>query len=246
VSTDPTPVRILQLYPDELGVTGDAGNVAVLRRRLERSDVPTELVLYSPGADLPAAADLVVIGNGPLSAIRRIHADLLTKRAELVALLNRTPVFAVGAGLEVLCQSIETPEGALEGLGVISAVAHRGRPRRVGYVVGESQYGPIVGFEDQATELSGAETPFVTIVQDVTGTVSRTDGVEIGAIVGTLLQGPLLPLNPGLADRLAAAAAVHAGVDYVPDGGLQDVDRLAERARERMRANIGMHFTTIQ
>jgi CobQ-like glutamine amidotransferase family enzyme len=246
-------VRILQLYPDELGVTGDAGNVAVLRTRLERSGIHVSVETHRPGDALDGEPDIVVIGNGPLSAIRRVHADAVANRATLTDWAQRVPFFAVGAGLELLCSRIEDASGQWEGLGLVSAVAHRGRPRRVGYVIadasptsGAAGSRRITGFEDQATELTGVQTPFATIVRDVTGSVSRGDGVRTATITGTLLQGPLLPLNPWLADELADAAATHAGAHYEPDASLAELDRLADRATERMRAHVSSVFTTIQ
>ncbi|GAB3798086.1 type 1 glutamine amidotransferase [Humibacter antri] len=244
-------VRILQLYPGELGVTGDAGNVDVLRARLERSCVPVTVAEHRTGSALDQEPDLVVIGNGPLSALRRVHEDARAQRATLSEWAQHVPFFAVGAGLELLCSRIEDATGTLDGIGLIDATAHRGRARRVGYAIAEVTHGDgatrqVTGFEDQATEFSGVVTPFATIVRDATGTVSRPDGVQTPTITGTLLQGPLLPLNPWLADCLAAAAARHARVTYTPDASLAEFDRLAERAAERMRAHVSSVFTTIQ
>lgn len=245
--TDATAdVRILQLYPDELGVTGDAGNLDVLRTRLERSGIPVTVETHRVGDELGAEPDLVVIGNGPLSALTRVHADAVAHREALAAWASRTPFFAVGAGLELLCTRIEDPSGGLDGLAIVSAVAHRGRPRRVGYAIAESNDGRITGFEDQATELTGVETPFATIVRDVTGAVSRPDGIRTETVTGTLLQGPLLPLNPVLADRLAASAAEHAGMRYVPAASLKEFDTLADHATDLMRSHVASVFTTIQ
>ena len=246
--TDVVGVRILQLYPDELGVTGDAGNIAVLRTRLERSGVPTTVEFHRPGQQLECEPDLIVIGNGPFSALRRVHADAMVHASRLGDWSARVPFFAVGAGLELLSTRVEDPSGSLDGLGLLSAVAHRGRKRRVGYVIAQStrRERELIAFEDQATELSDVSTPFATIVRDVTGNVSRPDGVQTDTVTGTLLQGPLLPLNPWLADDLARAAAQHAGLSYTPDASLAGFDRLADRATERMRANVSSVFTTIQ
>jgi CobQ-like glutamine amidotransferase family enzyme len=239
-------VRILHLYPDELGVTGDAGNVDVVRTRLERSGVRAVVDVHRVGDELGREPDLVVVGNGPFSALRRVHADAARHREVFAYWATRVEYFAVGAGLELLCARIEDPSGVLDGLGLVPAVAHRGRRRRVGYAVAESADGPIVGFEDQATELSGVETPFATIVRDVTGAVSRPDGIRTATITGSLLQGPLLPLNPALADRLATSAARHAGATYTPADSLAEFDRLAANATEFMRSHVASVFTTIQ
>lgn len=239
-------IRILQLYPDELGVTGDAGNVLAVATRLRRAGHPVEVAVHRPGDRLPEEADLVVIGNGPLSALRRILPDAAANRDAIAALVSDTPTFAVGAGLELLGSDILVADERIATLGILDFVSHRGRPRRVTYVVADGADGAIVAFEDQGTELSGVATPFTVIHRDVTGAVSRPDGVRHGTITGTLLQGPLLPLNPRVANRLAAEAAAHAGIPFAPADSAADLDHDAERATAAMRANVGMRFTTIQ
>lgn len=239
-------IRILQLYPDELGVTGDAGNVLAVATRLRLSGHQVVVEAHRPGDPELGTADLAVIGNGPLSAVRRILPDARAHRDELAALVTTTPTLAVGTGLELLGRTIHAPDGDVDSLGILGFTAWRGRPRRVGYAIARGTDGEVVGFEDQGTELSDVERPFVTIVRDVSGEVSRPDGVRTDTLTGTLLQGPLLPLNPAMANRLAAEAARHAGRSFNPGERCAELDHDARRATERMRANVGMRFTTIQ
>lgn len=241
-----TAIRILQLYPDELGVTGDAGNVLAVATRLRLAGQDVDVAAHRPGDTAIPAADLIVIGNGPLSAVRRILPDAQAHRDDLAQLVAATPTFAVGAGLELLGAAIHAPDEDIAGLGILGFSAWRGKPRRVGYAIARGEDGDVVGFEDQGTELTDVEHPFVTIVRDVTGEVSRPDGVRAGTVTGTLLQGPLLPLNPAVANRLAGEAAAHAGVAFEPAQHCAQLDHDAECATERMRAHVGMRFTTIQ
>jgi CobQ-like glutamine amidotransferase family enzyme len=67
-----TALTIVQLYPDELGVAGDRGNVMALTARLEHAGHSVTVVAHEVGSELPADVDLVVVGNGPLSAMRNI------------------------------------------------------------------------------------------------------------------------------------------------------------------------------
>ena len=69
-------IRIAQLYPDLLGVTGDRGNVDVLATRLRAAGISVEVTQVGIGDELPADTDILVIGNGPLSAMRRVAPDL--------------------------------------------------------------------------------------------------------------------------------------------------------------------------
>ncbi len=94
-----TSVTIVQLYPDELGVAGDRGNVLALRERLTRAGVAVTVLEHNVGDTLPSAADLVVVGNGPLSAMRNVYDDLLANAAALTEWVTAgVPLFAYGSG----------------------------------------------------------------------------------------------------------------------------------------------------
>src|SRR5690554_2733484 len=91
--SDAAQLTIVQLYPEELGVAGDRGNVMAISARLERAGLAARVVEYRRGDDFPADADFVVIGSGPLSAMRNIYDDL-TGRASVLSQLAeaRTPI----------------------------------------------------------------------------------------------------------------------------------------------------------
>ena len=55
-----------------------------------------------------------------------------------------------------------------------------------------------------------------------------------GRVIGSYLHGPVLPVNPGLADAILAMALS----DRLPDGRLEPLDdRLEEAAHAAGRAN---------
>ena len=63
-------IRLVHLYPRELGINGDVGNVTALRVRAGWRGMPLEVVEVGPGETLPPTAHLVHIGSGPASARR--------------------------------------------------------------------------------------------------------------------------------------------------------------------------------
>ena len=247
-----TTVRVTQLYPDELGVAGDRGNVLALVARLTAAGVDSEVVEYRRGDQLPASTDLVVVGGGPLSAVRNIYTDLLVNGARLHEWAAAgTTFFAYGSGAELLGHSVELlPEGengggALEGLGIFPFRARRVRERTVGYVVVEAEVGRLVGFEDNASvwTVDDGARPLGTVVTG-DGNGDGTEGVVAGASVATQMGGPLLPLNPLLTDALVASAAGARGIELtaaVPSA----LDDYARKAREVMTVNASHVFSRI-
>lgn len=246
------PLRIAQLYPDELGITGDRGNVLALQARWERAGGVIEHVLVARGEAIPGDADVVVIGNGPLSAMRLVLPDLREKAAELEALVAAgTPLLAVGGGAELLGDGVETLDGEkLDGVGVFPIRVRRVRERRVGYVVADASHGRLVGFEDHASEwvLADGAVPY-GIVTAGKGSFAhgqgRGEGVTRGNAYATNVQGPALPLNPQLTDALLVAAAARRGGDYRTGDAHAGIDRLAAGARDAIVTRAGKVFNSM-
>lgn len=257
-----TVVRIVQLYPDELGVAGDRGNVLALVARLTAAGLEAEVIEYRRDDQLPDTADLAVIGGGPLSAMRNIYTDLLVNTPRLHEwVADGTVFFAYGSGAELLGHSVAlvperrdgrgaadaalTEGGALEGLGIFPFRARRVRDRKVGYVLADSAAGRLVGFEDNAsvwTRDPEAE-PLGTVVVGG-GNGDGTEGVLAGQSIATQMGGPLLPLNPELTDALVSSVGVRREID-IPSSAASPLDDYARRAREVITANASHVFSRI-
>ena len=70
-----------------------------------------------------------------------------------------------------------------------------------------------------------------------TGNGDGTEGVVVGASIGTHLHGPLLPMNPALADRLLGTA-LRGELPPVPQ--TERVDRYATNARRAIADRLGV------
>jgi CobQ-like glutamine amidotransferase family enzyme len=243
-----TSVTIVQLYPDELGVAGDRGNVLALRERLGRAGVAVTVVEHHAGDTLPSSADLVVVGNGPLSAMRNVYDDLLANAATLRGWVDAgVPLFAYGSGAELLGHGIALLDGSvIDGLGILPFRATRVPERTVGYVLTETGFGPLVGFEDNASTwtLDDAATALGT-VQAGGGNGDGREGVIAGAAIGTQVGGPVLPLNPMLTDAILGMVAARLDVEYVPTVAHAPLDEYAARARDVIVANAKHVFSRI-
>ena len=253
-----TSLRIAQLYPDLLGVTGDRGNVDVLAARAVRAGHEAHVHRVGIGDDLPADVDIVVIGNGPLSAMRVVVDDLRSRRPFLAELLAAGGVlFAVGGGAELLSERVELRDGStLDGLGLLPVRVARIRTRKVGYIVADTPDGRLTGFEDHASEWTiGAEAPddavYATVIagsgSGSDGQGARFEGVRVGGLHASNVQGPALPLNPQWADALLARACARRGGGYTPAPQNAQTDGFAASARAEIeRLATTKHFTAIE
>lgn len=229
-------IRIVHLYPRELGINGDIGNVMALRRRAEWRGARAEVIDVGPGDPLPTEAHLVHIGSGPASARRPLHDDIARHAAALRAWADAgVPFVAITAGWQLLGREVTELDGSVSaGAGVFASVARVSAQRTVGEVAGDSELGEIAGFVNY-----GAETTVDAGVPRLARLASGDEGIAAGNLVATQLHGPFLPMNPAWADRLLEAAADRAGVALGdPDPGLVQADEYARRSRDAIRARL--------
>ncbi|MEV7691859.1 glutamine amidotransferase [Microbacterium sp. NPDC089189] len=246
-----TTLHIVQLYPDLLGVTGDRGNVEVLAARAGLSGITAEIARITVGEASPEDADIIVIGNGPLSALRVVREDLVGRgdwlRERVAA---GAVVLAVGGGAELLTDGVDPLEGpAVEGLGIIGGRVARTRQRRVGYVVADTVDGKLIGFEDHASvwRLKDPSAAYGRVIAGDGGVEGGFETVVVGSVYATNIQGPVLPLNPALADVLLTRALARHGVAYRTGDAHAEIDRHAAAARAEIeRLAVSKRFTAIQ
>lgn len=242
-------LRIVQLQPRALGLTGDRGNTLVLARRLELGGVPVEVLEVDGDAAVPSSADLVVVGNGSRSAVRSVIADLVAAADRLADWVAAgVPLLAVGAGMEALGSRIRDADGSvLDGARVLPLSVDRDGPRRVGYLGVRTAFGGVIGFEDHRghTTLEAGAEPFGTVDLGVTGSKGHSDGIRFGNAIGTRVQGPVLPLNPALADALISLALARFDREWAPGDAHAELDNRAAKARAVILEHIDHHFSSI-
>jgi lipid II isoglutaminyl synthase (glutamine-hydrolysing) len=205
-------VRIAHLYPREMGLYGDSGNVVVLAKRLGWRGHAVNVVRIDPGSrtDL-RRADLVVGGGGSDAAQRQVVPDLLSRKGQVGELLESgVPMLLVCGMFQLFGQSYIPADGCeIPGIGVFDAVSTSSRPRISGPITVQTPFGMVTGYENHSgvTRLAPTQQPFGHVVSGVgNGVGSGVEGALAGAAIGTYLHGPLLAANPGLADHLLLAA----------------------------------------
>ncbi|MGF3055300.1 type 1 glutamine amidotransferase [Microbacterium sp. YY-01] len=249
-----TTMRITQLYPEQLGLTGDRGNVRALEVRLQRAGIAVQVTAIDQGTPIPEDTDIIVVGNGPLSALRGVLDDLYGRRDQLIHHVESgKPLLAMGAGAEALSGGIDLLDGStVETLGVFPFRVERTRDRRVGYIIADTADGQIVGFEDHASTWhpDAGVQPYGAVTAGVGSFVrdgKRFETIQHHAAFATNVQGPVLPLNPQLSDVLLRAAAEQRGLSYETTAEHAALDSLAQGARSAIGTYVDREvFTYMQ
>jgi CobQ-like glutamine amidotransferase family enzyme len=210
-------LRLLALYPDQMNIYADRGNILFLQRRCEWRGIGFRYAAAGPGEDFdPAAHDLLYIGGGQDRDQKLVAADMVQTKQRSVAdaIDDGAVVLAVCGGYQLLGHSYQLAGERIPGLGVadLETVREEG-PRLIGNVAIEVDLGDgpreIAGFENHGgrTHLGPDATPLGRVIKGF-GNNGRDglEGVRRANLFGTYIHGPLLPKNVWLADRLLALA----------------------------------------
>jgi lipid II isoglutaminyl synthase (glutamine-hydrolysing) len=199
-------LQIVWVYPDLLSTYGDRGNMLILAHRARARGIPVETVEVRSDQALPTG-DIYLIGggeDGPQAlAAQRLNADRGLHRA----VDNRSVLFAVCAGYQLLGTSFFAKGVQCAGLELVDLHSSRGATRAVGELAGEidPELGlpTLTGFENHGgrTHLGPGVKPLARVSTGI-GNDGAGEGVWAGSIVGTYSHGPALSRNPALADLL--------------------------------------------
>ncbi len=210
-------LRIVALYPEQMNIYADRGNILFLRRRCEWRGIDFSYAAAGPGQSLdPAAHDLIYLGGGQDRDQRIVAEDMVaTKGAALAeAVEGSAVVLAVCGGYQLLGHSYQLGDERIRGLGLaeLETVREPG-PRLIGNIEIEVDLGDgsreLAGFENHGgrTYLGDGAEPLGRVIRGHgnNGT-DGLEGVRRQNMIGTYLHGPLLPKNAWLADRLIQLA----------------------------------------
>jgi CobQ-like glutamine amidotransferase family enzyme len=231
-------LRLLALYPDQMNIYADRGNILFLQRRCEWRGLGFEYTASGPGEGFdPTAHDLIYIGGGQDRDQRLVAADLRAGKREALAtaVADDAVVLAVCGGYQLLGHSYQLGAERIAGLGLVDLETVREPgPRLIGNVLIEVRLGGraqrIAGFENHGgrTHLGPGAEPLGRVLAGH-GNNGRDgyEGVRHRNLFGTYLHGPLLPKNAALADHLIALALARR-TGSLPE--LEPLDDSLERA----------------
>ena len=210
-------LRLLALYPEQMNIYADRGNILLLQRRCEWRGIGFSYAAAGPGEGIdPEAHDLLYVGGGQDRDQRAVAADMVaTKREALAAAIDDGAVMlAVCGGYQLLGHSYQLGEERLSGLGLadLETVREPG-PRLIGNVALEVDLGEgprtLAGFENHGgrTYLGPGAEPLGRVLKGHGNNGKDSyEGVRHRNLIGTYLHGPLLPKNAWLADLLIVQA----------------------------------------
>ena len=202
-------VRIAHLYPKELNLYGDSGNVLCLCKRLIKRGYGVEICEIGIGDIIPDF-DIMFIGGGQDKEMRIIESDLRRKSEMLSYCVNSgKTVFAICGGYQMLGEYYETKDNEVIKLSSALPFYTVGSDKRkIGNIVFETEVGKIVGFENHSgkTYLDDSLKPFGRVIKGYGNNGGKGEGVQFKNTIGTYAHGPVLPKNPALADNLIMRA----------------------------------------
>jgi hypothetical protein len=226
-------LTLVHLYPREMNIYGDTGNVVVLKRRLEWRHRPVRVVPVSVGDPLPHDVDILLGGGGQDAAQGEIGADFAARGAELRAMADDGVVMLTICGTyQMLGHEFITQDGDhIKGVGVLDVITRGQHERLIGNnYVDTPEAGRLVGYENHSglTELGPGVVPLGRTQSGRGNNGSdRTEGAVRDNVIGTYLHGPVLAKSARFADNLLLRALRRRGLDDT----LEPLDdALADRA----------------
>jgi len=235
-------LTILHLYPKDMNIYGDEGNLLVLRRRSQWYGYDTEVIRYNPGDSLPEKVDMVLGGGGQDSGQDAIHADLLKIGPHLKQWAEQEVPMLVVCGLyQLFGHYFQTSaNNRIDGIGLLDITTIGKSERLIGNIITESNdFGQIIGYENHSgqTFLGSSVAPLATVRMGAgNNSDDDTEGARYKNVIGTYLHGSLLPKNPHIADFIIHTAAIKkfgAFSQDIIDDHFADLARSAAALRPR-------------
>ena len=182
-------LNILHLYPKEMNLYGDHGNILTLRKRCEWRGIKTKVYTHEPGQEIPNDIDIIFGGGGQDSGQSKIEKDLVRIAPELKEMIEAgTPTLVICGLYQLFGEYFETSEGQkIQGTNILGITTKGGPTRLIGNItINTPELGEVVGYENH----SGLTT------------------LKPGTLAfGTVVNGaPILPKNPRVADFLILKA----------------------------------------
>jgi len=224
-------VRLLALYPEQMNIYADRGNVLFIQHRCEWRGIGFSYSASGPGESFdPAEHDLFYIGGGQDRDQLMVARDLLATKREALqdAVADGMAGLAVCGGYQLLGSSYQLGDERIEGLGIadLHTVREPG-DRLIGNVSIEVDLGGerrvLAGFENHGgrTYIDPGGEPLGRVLHGHGNNgKDGLEGIVRDNLIGTYLHGPLLPKNAWLADELIARAIERR------EGSRPDLERL--------------------
>lgn len=213
--SDARVLRLGHLYPSQMNIYGDRGNIVCLRRRCRLRGIELEVTGLEVGDVLrPGDFDLLFMGGAQDREQTLVCADLAATKGALREAVDDGVVFlGVCGGYQLSGRFYRGADGdEMRGAGVFDLYTlHPGSNARrlIGNLAAEWEGGSLAGFENHGgrTYLGSASQPLARVLRGYGNDgESGFEGARYKNAFGSYLHGPILPKNPAFADRLLSLA----------------------------------------
>lgn len=205
-------IIITHLYPNELNIYGDRGNIITLTKRLEWRGFKPVVEEVHVGRSYDFSKSDIVFGGGGQDKGQELVADDLQNRASDLqqAAANQVVMLGICGTYQLFGHWFKTLEGKhIPGIGLLNIETVGSKQRMIGNVVIDTPFGELIGFENHSgqTKLRANQEALGKVVQGFGNDgKSGQEGAISRNVFGTYLHGPILPKNPEFADELISRA----------------------------------------
>ncbi len=201
-------LTIAWLYPKEMNLYGDRGNIIALSYRCKKRGIKLDVQKIGIGDSFNSnKIDLVFFGGGQDKQQIAVAKDLQTKKQQIINFYNSNkPLLAICGGYQLLGDCfITNDKKKILGLKIFNLMTIGSEKRMIGNVVinSEKLKMQIIGFENHSgkTCLEDKKLSLGTVLTGFGNNgEDKTEGIIANNFIGTYMHGPLLPRNPKLAD----------------------------------------------
>ena len=199
-------IKILHLYPKEMNLYGDHGNVLAIKRRCEWRNIDVEVIEHEPDNKIPKDIDIIFGGGGQDSGQGIIEDDLQEIAPKLKDMIeDGVPCLVICGLYQLFGKYFQTSDGKkIMGTSILDIITNAGPERLIGNIVINSYgFGEVVGYENHSglTSIGPNVNPFGEVILGAGNNgEDKTEGCRYKNCIGTYLHGPILPKNPKLTD----------------------------------------------
>jgi CobQ-like glutamine amidotransferase family enzyme len=243
-------VKFLHLFPKQLGLNGEQGNLDCLVQRLTWAGQECHVEVFEGEGNIPSKIDAVFIGSGTLAGALEA-LELLGDQGPTIRQLasEGTPILALGLGWEILGESIKLlDQSSVVGAGVFPSRSQRVQQRASAESFGFDESGVLTtGYANHSSEIELLDQAAALIQLQVgfgnsssqTARQRPDEGLLVGNLMAARLNGPLLPLNPHLADKFLSMVASRSNFDYNQNSSeARTADAFAAKARSELKERL--------
>lgn len=203
-------VKIVHLYPEEMNLYGDRGNVICLKNRLEARNYKVDVINVGLGERIPDF-DIMFIGGGQDKEMSIVRRDVRRKAEELSYYIHSgKTILAICGGYQLLGEYYKTSSSqVIELSGALPFFTEGAKQRMIGNIVFESPFGKVVGFENHSgkTCVANELRPLGRVISGYGNNgEDGSEGVLYKNTFGTYAHGAVLPKNPVFADEIIKRA----------------------------------------